>query len=709
MDVAPSPVSLNDLDPKAELANDVERARGERDDLERQIAADREKLSSIRAALDTMVQHTWRDVFSQQQNMRDKENISSALTLGWFGNQLVAGAAFIVFAATMILAFQVTGGVIVGGAYLILALVGYFVARDQCLAPIRKTRSSYLGEDGKDIRFVAFTSYEPGLNHPLLGYDGPTNGVLEDRAWKIPGVREKEALSETFVEVIDERRANVLLTRFPDKKPTLVHADLENPFVRAYGVFFQRALERQMVTVQTQANEFRQIVGHFGARKTSDEKLKKLETELAEFDGTAAIMKQTNVPMTVRNRLLRGVVLFRLGDPAVRRGMFLVTGDHVDVTDVMQTLARASGATLLHLSFAQIKIGYVGQGASTVGRIFDTAKRSRSIIFIDEAERFFGVDGSPAYESMRKEVVQAIMTQWDSLEDRTDVWLVAAAKERAGLDDGIVARFGSLIDFNPGSFTDSQTTTVVHTGDVPDDLLEPPTLPEPVVQRSRLLSAMFAHVDTMESQGITVPRAVLIAGPSHAAKRAVIESLREQTDLPIFGGLIDNLDDALASARGAGRALVAIDVPEYAGPGAIAHLAIVIDELTTTKAPIFILATTNSAETLDPELRSRFPEFVDLAELEGPQRRELLIELLTPKPLEFDLLGSLDHLEAQSEGMTAEQLRTFVDEASRKAALRAIDAGTPDNVQVTLADFERRANDREPDPVAATKDDEAAL
>ena len=96
--------------------------------------------------------------------------------------------------------------------------------------------------------------YETGLHHPLHRIRrSATNGSFDDRAWKIPGVRENEALKEIFVEVIDDRRSNVLLTRFPEKKPTLVHADLENPFIRAYGVFFQRALERQMPSVAEKA------------------------------------------------------------------------------------------------------------------------------------------------------------------------------------------------------------------------------------------------------------------------------------------------------------------------------------------------------------------------------------------------------------------------------------------------------------------------
>jgi AAA+ superfamily predicted ATPase len=700
-----------EIDPKQELADDVARARAEHDRLEAQLATDRETLETIRTAIDKVVETVWRDVYSQQQTMRSKENITAALTLSFFGGyQWPAVIVAFLIAVGAIFALQAQGAIVAIGLYLILAAVGFFVARDQCLTPVRKARMNYLANDGKDVRFVAFTKYEPGLNHPLIGYDGPVGGAINDRAWKIPGVREKEALQETFVEVIDDRLSNVLLTRFPDRKPTLVHADLENPFVRAYGVFFQRALERHLSTVEKNADDFYEIVQHYGQRKVVDEQLRRLEVELHDFDGTAAIMKQLLVSSEVRNKLLRQVVLFRLGDKAIQRGTFLVTGGRTDPTEVLQALSRASAATLLQLSFSQIKVGYVGQGAATVTRVFDNARRTRSIVFIDEAEAFFGPSSSEQYEPMRRECVKAILQEWESLEDRSDVWIVAAARSREGLDEGIVARFGSVIDFTPDDQDFGRTTTVIDgeqaASSIGEDIApEDVVLPDPVVARNRLLSAMFAHVDTMESQGITVPRAVLIAGPSKAARSAVIRSLEEQTSLPVFGALIDHVDDAMRTAREYGRALVSVDVPEFADPGSVAHLAVLIDQLVAERAPIFILAATTREGAIDPELRSRFGEFMDLTELDAPTRRAKLESLLAGRPVQFDLRGSLDDLEARTAGMTEEQLNAFVDEATRKAALRAIDSGEPDRVEITLDDFDRRLR---PEPVA-TKDDEAAL
>lgn len=710
MDVVDTPpADSHEIDPKQQLSDDVERVRAEREELDRLIAGDRERMATIRTALDKMVDSAWRDVYGQQQRMRERDTITSALTLGWTGAyQIIIAAIFVLAAAGAIYGLQGSGVVLALGAYFVLAFAGYLVAREQCLGPIKKARSSYLGSDGKDVRFVAFTRYEPSLNHPLIGYDGPTDGALEDRAWKIPGVREKDALTETFVEVIDERRGNVLLTRFPDKKPTLVHADLENPFIRSYGVFFQRALERHLPHVETQAEDFREVVARVGERKALDERLRRMEEELREYEGTAAIIKALALPVTVRNQLIRQVILFRLDDPAVRRGLFLVGGDRVDLTDVMQAVSRAAAATLLHLSFSQIKIGYVGQGASTVGRIFATSKRARAIIFIDEAERFFSTTGSAAYESMRKEVVTALWSEWEQLEGLTGAWVVAGATTREGLDEGIIARFGAVIDLAPVTLGGMDAATTVLDAPAAERAPELDTdveLPEPVVKRNRMLAAMFAHVATMETQGITVPRAVLVAGPSPAARAATIKNIADQTGLPVLPAFIDDLDGALAKAREAGHAIVAVDVPAYGDPGSVAHLAITIDQLTERKEPIFIVAETADASALDPELRSRFSEFVDLTELAPEARRAQLVELLGEKPLGFDLNAAMEGLEAQTAGMTEEQLRHFVDEAGRAAALRAIDIGAPDHVIVELEDFPRRAAAAEP----ATKDDEAAL
>lgn len=688
MDVQPTTSEQSDLDARQLLQADLDRARAERDSIDRAIAGDAERITGIRSALETMMTAVWRDVFAQQQRSKDRENLNAALKLGWFGgSQFIAIGALVAAMAAAIYAFQETGVLLGGAAYIVLATINYFGFRGHCVEQIKKARDSYLGDRGKDVRFVAFTHIEAGLHHPLIGFDGPrANGKLDDRSWKIPGVRDNEALKETFFEVIDERRATVLLTRFPDKKPTLVHADLENPFIRAFGVFFQRALEKQLPAVQSQGDEFRQVVLRMGEQRRLTQQVKRIENELQEFDGTHAIMSNAGVPVTVRNKLLRQVVAFRLGDAGANRGMMMFANDDAELKDVAQTIARAASAAFVPFSFSSMKIGYVGQGATQVARTFEGARRGRSMIYIEDADRLFSNVGSAGYESMRREVVQAFLKQWDELEDRSDVWIVAGARNRDAVDAAILPRFGSLVDLAPE--LRSEPTIIIEPASSSAEALEElVVLPDAVNERIRILAAMFAHVDTMERQGISVPRAVAVSGPSEGAKSAAIQSLVAQAGLPLLQAGIANLDEVVLQAYERERAILVVDVPNESEPGAIAHLCILIDQLTADGASIFVIATATNSAAMDLELRSRFGEVLEIPGLDGAVRRQKFLELIAGKPVDFSVDEELDRFESETAGMSEERLREYVEEAIGRAAIRAIELGQPERVRVQLNDF----------------------
>ncbi|MEO9170816.1 MAG: AAA family ATPase [Candidatus Baltobacteraceae bacterium] len=677
----------NDLDARQQLQAELDSARAERDGIEKALAADAERIAAIRVSLDSMTAAVWRDVFLQQQRAKRHDVWMAALKLEWLGSwQFPAIGILLIVAISSTMALHTFGPIFSTFLYAVFLLAGYVTARDQCLTQLKKARRSYLGDDGRDIRFVAFTHSESGLHHPLIGFDGPRrNGSFEDRAWKIPGVRDDEALKEIFIEVIDDRHANVLLTRFPDKKPTLVHADLENPFIRAYGVFFQRALERQMPSVAAKAEEFRQTVVRMGERKKLAERVGAIERELRELDGTQAVMSNMPVSLTVRNKLLGQTVFFRMGDASVGRGLMLFAQAGFDVNEIVETIARASAATYIPFSFSSQKIGYVGQGAAQVARTFESARRARSIIFIEDGDRLFNNTGATGFEPMRREVQQAFLQQWDALEDRADVWLIAAVHDREAIDQTVLAHFGTLIDLTPHARSEQEPASEA----VPDRPLfdESVAIPEEAGEKVRILSAMFAHVETMERQGITVPRGVLVAGPSVNARNAAIHSLVAQSGLTLVQGSMLDLDAATAQARAALPAIVLLDIPEFADPGSIAHLCVFIDELNSTKTPVFILATARKATDVEQELRARFGDVIEIPGLDASTRREKLLELISGKPVEFDISEHLESFERETEGMSEERLREYVEDAIGRAAMRAISLGKPDRVSVSLRDF----------------------
>lgn len=676
-----------ELDARQQLQADLDSLRAERDGMERAIAGDADRSAAIRTALDAMTAAVWRDVFAQQQRSKRDDIWIASLKLEWLGSlQFPAIGILLVICVASTMVSHVAGPLFSAGLYAIFLVIGYFTSRDQSLAQLKKARKSYLGDDGRDVRFVAFTHAESGLHHPLIGFDGPRkNGTFADRSWKIPGVRDDEALKEVFVEVIDDRHASVLLTRFPEKKPTLVHADLENPFIRAYGVFFQRALERQMPSVAEKAEEFRQAILRVGEVKKLGARFAAIESELRELDGTQAILSHLPLSIAVRNRLLRQVVVFRMGDAAARRGTMVFSEPGFDIGAVMETAARASAATFIPFSFSSLKIGYVGQGASQVARTFDAAKRARSIVFIEDGDKLFNNTGATGFEPMRREVQQAFLKAWDALDDRSDVWVVASVHDRDSIDPTVIAHFGTLLDVTPKARADA--------GPAMEDVADRPIfdesfeLPEAASEKVRILSAMFAHVDAMERQAIAVPRGVLLCAQSAAARRAAAQSLIAQSGLHSVSADIHDLDTAIGEARAAQPALVFVDLPPVADPGPIAHLCVLIDTLIDERAPIFVVASVTDLASLDPELRARFGDVIDIPGLDAATRREKLLELLGGKPIDFDFEDHLDEFERATDGMSEDRLNAYVEEAVERAAMRAIGLGRPDSVKVNLDDF----------------------
>ncbi len=698
MDVDQTASGEKKLDARQQFQTDLDCARAQRDDLEAAIAKDSELISAIRVALDSMAAAVWRDVFAQQQRAKRDVILFSALKLAWLGSmQFPAIGALLVVAVSSTMAFRLAGAVVSASLYALFFIVGYYTSRDRALVQVKKARSTYLGDDGRDLRFVAFTHCESGMHHPLIGFDGPQrNGTFADRSWKIPGLRDDEALQEIFVEVIDERRSSVLLTRFPDKKPTLVHADLENPFIRGYGVFFQRALERNLPSVSLHAQNFREAVLRAGALRIAKQRCATMERELHEFDGTVAALSQTPLSPGVRDKLLRAVMSFRMGDSVARHGTMLFARTAIDIKDIVETAARAGAAAFVPFSFSSLKIGYVGQGAAQVARAFENARRCRSVIFIEDGDKLFDRTGSTGFEPMRREIEQAFLKQWEALEERSDVWIVAAVHDRESIDPAIVSHFGTLIDLTPKAKEDAAPMMA----DVADRPIfeESFVLPQTACERIEVLAAMFAHAEAMERQGIIVPRAVLFAASSSAARRAAIHGIASRSGLSVVHAGLIALDDAMAEADAGQPAIVVVELPDIADPGSIAHLCVTLDELHAGTSQTFLIATVRDLPHVDPELRERFGETIDIPGVDASTRRETLYALLSGKPLDFNLEQHIDAFARATEGMSEDRLHDYVENAVSRAAMRAIALGEADNVNVTLGDFGRV--EREPQTAA---------
>ena len=55
-----------------------------------------------------------------------------------------------------------------------------------------------------------------------------------------------------------------------------------------------------------------------------------------------------------------------------------------------QTLARSLGKNLYRIDLNSVVANYIGETEKNLGRVFDAAKRSRAVLFFDEADALFG-------------------------------------------------------------------------------------------------------------------------------------------------------------------------------------------------------------------------------------------------------------------------------------------------------------------------------
>lgn len=674
MDVSPTASEPADVDPKRLLEKDIERARAERDDLARAMEADKDRLRSIRTALDSVVSSIWSDIFRQQVAMRDRYHWNAAWRLSWFGAYQfpLIGAVLLMGVATT-LALGLWGALLPIGAYATLVLVAYVLARSASVAQVKKQRQ-YVGDDGKDIRFVAFTKIEGGLRHPYVGKDGPKHdATMEDRSWKIPGMRDQEALSETLFEVMDDRRNAIVLSRFPDKKPTLVHADLENPFIRPYGVFLQRAIERHAPVVQKEGEEFHQIVLRSSTRQDLEERLALLESELREFDGTEAIMNHMPVVPSVRNLLTRFVVLFRLADPATRRGLLLHAGGNLDYGEVVQSMALASAATILPLPFSQMKIGYVGQGAARVGRVFEEARRQRSIIYIPECETLFGTKGYEAYDAMRREIVGAINAEWSAIADEPNVLIVAATAQYDQCDPYQMPNFGRVIDLTPQIKEPTERVNVVvepAQAGSGEDLWESVALPASTVERARALAAMMAHADAIAAQGLDVPQGLIVYGSDGDDVMDVAHSIAQHSGLAVVTTDSTNVNEALEQAREFQPAIVLLKYAEDLPHDAASALAQVLDDFRQSGIRIYLLATANNIDDVELDLRVRLRDTVEVATPDAEVRETMLRQLLAGRKHDFDLEQAIGALVGATAGLSRRAVKVALADAFNRAAAK---------------------------------------
>lgn len=117
-------------------------------------------------------------------------------------------------------------------------------------------------------------------------------------------------------------------------------------------------------------------------------------------------------------------------------------------TMMAKALANSVKASLLPVRATRLIGEYVGDGARQIHRLYDKAEElSPCIVFIDE---FDAIALSRSYQEIRgdvAEIVNALLTEMDGINDRHGICTIAATNMRDSLDPAIRSRFEEEIEF----------------------------------------------------------------------------------------------------------------------------------------------------------------------------------------------------------------------------------------------------------------------
>jgi SpoVK/Ycf46/Vps4 family AAA+-type ATPase len=500
---------------------------------------------------------------------------------------------------------------------------------------------------------------------------------------------------------------------------------------------------------------------------------RRLEKQLAALDRKIAAWSKVFLPEKQMNELLQRANMFEVGDKAAPRGLLLTGPPGTGKTLVARSVAESMQCNYQQLSIADLKQQQLGASGQRVREVWNQARNNQpAVIFLDECEGILGRRGAAETDVISADIVQAFLSEWDGITPNARVWVIGATNRRDMLDDAILSRFGwemaialprvaerasifrqemdavfpgAAIPEEMASLTQgmsgrdlrhlaSQVRTLAypnaptrehyleavkssrkaHNTKVDSEASwETLVLAPNVMERLKLTCTLVRDAETWRTQGVTVPRSLLLTGPPGVGKTEIGRTLANESGLGFLAATTadvkanflgqsgNRVKQLFERARANAPVILFLDELDIIAPARtggndaltdeiVGQLLQELDGIQSRDSEVFLLAATNHAEQIDRAVLSRFQErlAIPLPDLHGRER--LLTVLLQKKRLTFALEEGSHTLAAMSEGngMSGRDLKSWVGRAEQKALLRAIATGGPQHFALTLDDFD---------------------
>jgi len=507
------------------------------------------------------------------------------------------------------------------------------------------------------------------------------------------------------------------------------------------------------------------------------EQLTRASANLCRIDGAAEAWRRVYIPERQKLDILRRAELFEKNDPAAPRGLLLTGPPGTGKTLVARTLRDTMGCDFQMLSLADLKEQKVGASGKRVREVWDRARTHQpAIIFIDECEGILGRRGAAETDAFATDIVQAFLAEWDGIRGNAQVWVIGATNRRDMLDDAILSRFGWEVELKlPGEddrrqilsqevqalgplMEAPQEAAVLTQGMSGRDLKQlaisvraiaypaEPTrerfleaisaarkshntkvdgkagwetlvLDDAILDRLKLICALLRDAEKWQAQGVSIPRSLLLAGPSGVGKTQVARTLANESGLTFLsattadvkanylgqsGNRVKLLFERARSSAPAILFLDELDViaPDRATAGGndqltdeiVGQLLQEMDGINVRESHVFLVAASNRLERIDAAVRSRFQEKLVIPLPDRNARIRLLTNMLTGKKIGFPLKDGAGLLADQTKdrALSGRDLEAWVQAAEQKALLRALQDGGPENFEIRTEDFDKQ-------------------
>jgi len=534
-----------------------------------------------------------------------------------------------------------------------------------------------------------------------------------------------------------------------------------------------KAFVRQLAGFQP---ELRFAEERFAALRASWDKKKQLTRATASsrrIEKAAETWSQVHIPEHQKLDILRRAELFERNDAAAPRGLLLTGPPGTGKTFVARTLREMMGCDFQMLSLADLKQQTVGASGKRVREVWDRARKHQpAIIFIDECEGILGRRGAAETDAFATDIVHAFLAEWDGIRGNAQVWVIGATNRRDMLDDAILSRFGWEIELQlPGvedrrQILSQEVKALGLSVEVPQEAAsltqgmsgrdlkqlaqsvrsvaypaeptqahfldaigaarkshntkvdrkagwETLVLDDAILDRLKLVCALLRDAEKWQAQGVSIPRSLLLAGPSGVGKTQVARTLANESGLTFIaattadvkanylgqsGNRVKLLFERARSSAPAILFLDELDViaSDRAAAGndqltdeIVGQLLQEMDGISAHDSHVFLVATSNHLERIDVAVRSRFQEKLIIPLPNHQARVRLLANLLTGKNIDFPLNDGAVLLadQVKDRALSGRDLEGWVQAAEQKALLRALQDGGPENFAIGLEDF----------------------